>query len=261
MPNEVRVGNAIDRSKSVLFRDGLSYGFHITDSAENNSQLQLRFSRKESDKKAVLVARMKNSTWSGYINHQLKANPANSMAMQAGYNSAMNTAAMKISILTRDGWKMVDYFPPAGNTASRDLAMELDLSEVEGKEVFIRMETPYRFWDLDQAGICYETVRPSDITGMQKISATKNGVDQSRTIDNEDRHYLSLESNDQLNLEYIKSPKTVQHGSITTYMLVAGGYYRQRAESIMPQAGQPLRMSTSLNLYSIARYKELGFNH
>ncbi|HLO81889.1 MAG TPA: hypothetical protein VK166_13065 [Chitinophagaceae bacterium] len=260
MPNEVKAGNAVDRSKSLLFRDGLSYGFHIADSTENNSQLQLRFTRKECDKKAVLVTRMKNSTWSGYINHQLKSNQSNSLAVQAGYNSTMN-AAMKISVLTRKGWKLADYFPPAGNTATRDLAMELDLSEVEGKEVYIRMEAPYRFWDIDQAGLCFETVKPSDITDIHKLSATKNGIDQSGTIDNEDHHYLSLESNDQLNLEYIKSPKTNNQGTTTTYMLVAGGYYRQRTEMILPQAIHPPVMSNSLNLYSIARYKELGLDH
>jgi hypothetical protein len=96
---------------------------------------------------------------------------------------------------------------------------------------------------------------------LPSLSATKNMVDQARAIEMEDHRYLTLESKDQLNLEYIKSPETTSPGSATTYMLVAGGYYRQRSEIATSLANQPLQTSGNLNRYSIARYKELGFDH
>jgi hypothetical protein len=256
MPNEVKAGEMTDRSKTLLFRDGQSYGFHITDSADY-SNIQLKFSRKEGDKKAVLVARMKNSIWGGYINNELRKADTNPLAIYAGNNSTMINSAMKVSLMTRNGWKTVDHFPPAGNTALKDMAMELDLSEVDGKDVLVRMESPYRFWDVDHAGLSYETIRPSDMSNLCRVSATN---EFSGSIDSEDGLYLSLGPTDQLQLEYIKTPERTTRSSITTYVLVAGGYYHQKSQNNLPQANQPPRFSdpVSLNQYSLARYKELG---
>jgi hypothetical protein len=262
MPNEVKAGEMTDRSKTLLFRDGQSYGFHITDSTDN-SNIQLKFSRKEGDKKAVLVARMKNSIWGGYINNELRKSDTNPLAIQAGNNSTMTNSAMKISLMTRNGWKTVDHFPPAGNTAVKDLAMEIDLSEVDGKDVLVNMEAPYRFWDVDHVGLSYEIIRPSDVSNLCRVSATINKNEFSGSIGSEDGLYLALENTDQLELEYTKPPRTTTRGSITTYVLVAGGYYHQKSQSNIPQVSQPPRFSDpfSLNQYSIARYKELGLEY
>ena len=260
MPNEIIAEETIDRSKNLLFRDGQSYGFHVADSS-GQSHVQLRFSRKENDKKAVLVARMKNSTWGGYITNQLKATSANPLALETSYFPTANNSSLRIYIMTRKGWKAVDHFPPAGNTASRDLAMEIDLSEVEGRDVIVKMEAPYRFWDVDHVGLSYEIVKPSDVSSLCRVSATVDGKNFSGSIDNKDGLYLVLESNDQVELEYVKQPAT-SPGKITSYLLVASGYYHLKPQNTITQ-NQPLLFSepTSLNKYSIAKYKELGFEY
>jgi hypothetical protein len=120
------------------------------------------------------------------------------------------------------------------------------------------MESPYRFWDVDHAGLSYETIRPSDVSNLCRVSATN---EFPGSIDSKDGLYLSLGPTDQLELEYTKHLKTTTRGSITTYVLVAGGYYHQKSQSNIPQVNQPPRFSSpvSLNQYSLARYKELGF--
>ena len=260
MPNEIRAGALVDRSKTLLFRDGQNYGFHLTDSSDQ-SHIQLKFARKENDKKAVLVARMKNSTWGGYITSELKRSSANPLAMEAGYNTTLTSTAMRISVMTKNGWKAVDYFPPAGNTATRDLAMEIDLSEVDGKDVIVKMEAPYRFWDLDHVGLSYEIFKPSDVSSLCRVSATVDGKNFSGSIDREDGLYLALESTDHVELEYIIRPSNTP-GTISSYLLVAGGYYHLKPQNTLTQT-QPLRFSesTSLNKYSITKYKELGFEY
>jgi hypothetical protein len=260
MPNEIIAGESVDRSKNLLFRDGQSYGFHVTDSSDQ-SHIQLRFTRKESDKKAVLVARMKNSAWGGFITNELKNSSVNPLAMETGFTSTVVSSSMKISVMTKTGWKAVDHFPPAGNTATRDLAMEIDLSEVDGKDVIVKMEAPYRFWDLDHVGLSYEVVKPSNVASLCRVSATVDGKNFSGSIDRKDGLYLALESTDQVDLEYIKQPSQTP-GAITSYLLVAGGYYHLKPQNNVTQS-QPLRFSesNSLNKYSIAKYKELGFQY
>ncbi|HSF44992.1 MAG TPA: hypothetical protein VLA58_03250, partial [Chitinophagaceae bacterium] len=132
-----------DQIKNLLFRDGQSYGFHVVDSS-GESQIQMKCARKQWDKKAVLVARMKNLTWGGYIANELKRTNEPSRAMAAGYLSSAESTSMKVFLMTKQGWKLVDHFPPAGNTANRDLAMEIDLSEVDGSNVILEMEAPYQ---------------------------------------------------------------------------------------------------------------------
>jgi hypothetical protein len=260
MPNEIITGETVDRSKSLLFRDGQSYGFHVADSSDQ-SNIRLKFARKEGDKKAVLVARLKNSAWGGYITNELKRSYADPLAMEAGYPSTVANASMKISIMTKKGWKSVDHFPSVGNTSTRDLAMEIDLSEVEGKDVVVKIEAPYRFWDLDHVGLSYEIVKPSDVSRLCRVSATVEGKNFSSSIDRQDGLYLALESTDHVELEYIKQPSYTP-GTITSYLLVAGGYYHLKPQNNVTQT-QPLRFSesTTLNKYSIAKYKELGFQY
>jgi hypothetical protein len=261
MPKEIRSGQMIDRSKNLLFRDGQSYGFHITDSSDQ-AHIELKFSRKETDKKALLVARLKNSEWGGYITDELRKSIAYPASTQPGYRSLMINSSLKVSVLTKHGWKAVDYFPPAGNTAIRDLAMEVDLSDIEGKDVIIRMESPYRFWDLDQVGLSYELTRANNISNACRISARVEGKDYSASIDQKDGMYLSLGSTDQLELTFTKGQREDAASITMTYVLVAAGYYQQAPLFNTLQASAPRFSEPSgLNRYSIAKYKELGFNY
>lgn len=258
MPNEVKAGNLIDKSKTLLFRDGQNYQFHITDSTDL-SPIQLKFTRKDGDKKAVLVARMKNSSWGGYINNELRKTASHPLAFQAGYGTAIANSAMRVSLLTKNGWKPIDFFPPAGNTAERDLAMQIDLSDVEGKDVMIKMESPYRFWDLDQVGLSYEILKPVAVSGLCRVSATVNKNDFSRSIACNDGVYLALEANDQLELEFTKPTPESQRGTTATYLLTAGGYYKLNLSTNISQMNG--LQGINLNQYSISKYKELGFEY
>jgi hypothetical protein len=87
------------------------------------------------------------------------------------------------------------------------------------------------------------------------------GKNFSSSIDRQDGLYLALESTDHVELEYIKQPSYTP-GTITSYLLVAGGYYHLKPQNNVTQT-QPLRFSesTTLNKYSIAKYKELGFQY
>ncbi|HSF46649.1 MAG TPA: hypothetical protein VLA58_11600, partial [Chitinophagaceae bacterium] len=262
MPNEIMAGETVDRSKNLLFRDGQSYGFHVVDSS-GESHIQMKFARKQWDKKAVLVARMKNSTWGGYITNELKRTNEPSMAMAAGYLSSAESSSMKVFLMTKQGWKFVDHFPPAGNTANRDLAMEIDLSEVDGSNVILKMEAPYRFWDVDHVGLSYEIIKPFNISSLCRVSATVNGMNFSGSLDRKDGVYLALESTDQVELEYTHQPDTRKPGTATSYILVAGGYYHLNSQNTAMQFQQPQRFSApaSLHKYSLTRYRELGFEY
>jgi hypothetical protein len=271
-PKKVIAGNIIDRSKSVSFRDGNVYGFHVSDSASDNSELILHYNRKSKNGKALLVARVKNTYWGGYVYKQFKGLYGNQYAtwvnqQEKDPNSGMMTwqkqqgVVMKVSVFTKRGWEYVDYFPAAGNTAARDFAMEMDLKDVEGDEVMIKLESAYRFWEVDQAALSFDPVEETEIENIPQLSSKVRGSDAEGSLASKDDSYISLAPEDQLNIEFKKDPQTQKPGIKHTYVLVLGGYYHQKAENNnAPQVKQILKFQKpgQFHRYSMEKYNELG---
>ena len=84
----------------------------------------------------------------------------------------------------KDGkWLFADYFAHTGNTASRDMIMELDLSDIKTDQVKIKLETVYQFWNLDFAGIDFSENRNTSSTLLVPTKAFKpDGIDQIKSF-------------------------------------------------------------------------------
>jgi hypothetical protein len=168
---------------------------------------------------------------------------------------------MKVSVFTKRGWEYVDYFPAAGNTAPRDFAMELDLKDVEGDEVMIKLESAYRFWEVDQAALSFDPVEETEVEIIPQLSAKVKGADAEGSLAAKDDSYTTLAPEDQLNIEFKQDPQTQRPGIKHTYVLVLGGYYHQKAENNnAPQVRQILKFQKpgQFHRYSLEKYNELG---
>lgn len=268
-PDEVSFGSTVDKSKNVWFRDGKNYDFHIGDTNTDLSVLDLQFAKEKNATNALLVTRLKNSDWGGYVYHQFidlygaayptwvaqqEKNKTNASEWQKAQG-----LMMKIEVLTKNGWKTVDYFSAAGNTASRDLAMEIPLNEIQGDKVRIRMKSAYRFWEVDQAGLTYSYGAAAITKDLKPIAIQKNEQDQRVDLSASDQNYMVLDDKEELQIEFLnqkKSPKNV-----TTYVLVAGGYYHQKARNSDPPQTELLRTFLTpgaFHNYSLNKFNQLA---
>jgi hypothetical protein len=156
--------NSTDIRKIIADKDNQSYGFNSEKNMNGFSSVTFVFKKPADAQKAKLIVHGGNSLWSGYVYHRFaemfgdkyetwrdqkdKSDPKEMEQWQKD-----QSLPLMVYIEKNGQWELVDYFAHTGNTATRDMIMELDISKLYGHEVKIKMETAYQFWNLDYAAM------------------------------------------------------------------------------------------------------------
>ena len=105
-----------------------------------------------------------------------------------------NDFPLSISVKKDGKWKMIDYLFTVGPLASRDFVIPIDLSDLPGKEVEIKVETGFMFWELDYAGMDYsDNVKLQVDILKPSLAAGSNSQDWTSALENTDDYYMSQE--------------------------------------------------------------------
>jgi hypothetical protein len=111
-----------------------------------------------------------------------------------------------------------------GNTASRDMIMQLDTRNISGNKIELKLETAYRFWDLDFAGIDYSNDHNFTNTVIEPTQAIRSdGTDEKQALLNSDKTYVPLVNDEYISFRY-EIPQAANNKE-SSYFLVSGGYY------------------------------------
>src|SRR5690606_30846457 len=113
-------------------------------------------------------------------------------------------------------------------------AMDLDLSQVRGDTVRVRLESVPSFWLLDQVSLDYTADRPVTVTQLDLVQALdRTGRDVRALMANVDDDYYVLETGDEAELRF--SVPDVPAGLERSYLLRSTGWYRVHTS----MAGEP----------------------
>jgi hypothetical protein len=133
---------------------------------------------------------------------------------------------LKVYVENMSGeWQMADYFQMPGNTAKRDMILELDIPGTAFQAVRIKLETVFRFWEID-----YAALDDSEQAGLDGIwvspskALVSTGENALAKISATDKDYLSLTGDAFLDLQYTNLPGK---NDTETYFLCGTGYYHQ----------------------------------
>ena len=228
------VNKQTDVAKQLSSVDDDQYSFDSEKSENGFSNVSLTFDKPAEAQKAKLVIHGGNSLWSGYLYHTFAQLFGNGYEKWRNLKDKSEPGEMErwqkeqalplMVYIERDGkWEFTDYFAHTGNTASRDMIMELDVSDIKTAQVKIKLETVYQFWNLDFAGIDFsENIQPT-VNLLNPVKALKpDGSDQSAMLSAVDKNYSYLNSKEEINLEYRLSDVKKE---INSYFLVSTGYY------------------------------------
>ncbi|MEP7253695.1 MAG: hypothetical protein ABI683_14985 [Ginsengibacter sp.] len=225
-----------DDIKNLLVQtDDKYYSFDNKANKEGFSDVILSFENPTGADKAKLIIHARNTYWGGLLHKEFiglfgdsfdkwkakqeKADPVKLQKWQTD-----QALPLMVYIKTATGWRFVDYFPLIGNTASRDMIMEINTADIKEKNVELKLETTYRFWDLDFAGIDYTTDQSLTKNIIKPLSATKNdGTDQREILINSDKKYAHLEDDESISFKY--SVPATTSDTVSSYFLASGGYY------------------------------------
>jgi hypothetical protein len=229
--------NHVDYTNPLSFNDGSSFLFNEDGAKEDAmSSVTMTFKKPIDAKSAKLVINAKNSYWLDYMYgkfnelfgtsfNKFSEKQKNAPAERMINWQLSQGIPLKVYIETQDGWKFVDYFNSVGPLASRDLVMPIDVSEIKGESVNIRLECGFMFWEVDYAAMDFSKNIPVEITRLVPTSAMdEKGHDVSALLKASDKKYLiQPEVGDEVVVTYPGTAVNASHQQ--TAFLHSRGYY------------------------------------
>ncbi|MBL7745076.1 MAG: hypothetical protein JNN00_16500 [Chitinophagaceae bacterium] len=244
-----------DVTRELKFPDGEQYLFDSKANENGFSAVTIRFDKPARATKGKLIVRAGNSKWSGYLYSEfasLFGNGYEKWRKQQEQSPAANaeqwqidqSLPLKVFAETGSGWQYIDHFALTGNTASRDMIMEIDLSSIKTDQLNIRLESTFQFWNVDQAVMDFSEDTPVHISFNDPVAVTKNdGINNQDELLKQDKKYVQLTGNDIIDIEFNSSGP----GNTSSLFLVSSGYYH----SLNKGKGKP-------ELQALIKFREKG---
>lgn len=202
-PTNVQVDNRTSDSNPALAKDDTSYLFNSqlnTSSSKRN--IELSFNKPQQTENAKLFLTVKNSMWLDYVfgkfneqfgtyYNQFQKDQQNVSADKSTLWMNEQNIPLSVYLKTDKGWDLVEKINTVGPMATRDIAVPINLNNVKGEEVVIKLETGFMFWELDYAGIDYTKNVVLDINYISPSKAIEdNGVDVTPLLLAADNNYF-----------------------------------------------------------------------
>ncbi|MFQ5889362.1 MAG: hypothetical protein ACE5JR_04840 [Gemmatimonadota bacterium] len=244
-----------DRGRDALARvleaDGWSWesspsGRDTAVAADLRDGLLLTFPREPGARTARLIVDANNTPWAAFLMQQyhrlhgreidawheaLNADPAR--ARRLGRKLAAE-AFLSVSLETADGWQPQGLIWEAGPEIVKRQVLALDLSDVSGDRVRVRLESIPSFWLVDRVRIDYAPPRPFTVYELEPEGAVdRAGRDVRRLLSGIDGKEYVMERGDFADLTFRVPP--VQQGLGRSYVLRSTGWYRIHT----PGVGEP----------------------
>jgi hypothetical protein len=212
------------------------------------NQLHLKFPKPGNAKMAKLILQAKNSWWLDYsftkftqlfgnyynrfVEEKRNANKDSLLAW-----SSANGMPMAVYFKTTAGWKQAEEIPTVGPMAARQFCVPINLANVDGKQLEIKISCGFLTWELDQAYVDYSSDAAIISTTLDPVRATKeNGESALESLLSADGLYLvQPDPGNTCEIEYAM-PATAAGKRADCY-LHARGYY----EHVRNYTGLPNR--------------------
>lgn len=232
---------------ALLTRDD-NYLLHFDDTSTVNgmNEVTLRFPQPVNSVKGKLVLTLKNSYWLDYLYGELAKHLGDYYPAYVAEQKKKTGAELakwvtdqrlplEISVKTKAGWTRRSAVTTIGPLATREIVVPLDLSDVQGEPLQIRLSSGLLFWEIDYAAMDYSEDKPLKPERLMPFSATdEQNRDVRGLLSNEDGNYLEQpEIGNVVTLRY-RSAGT-GNGQTRSYFFHTKGYY----EHIRSFSGKP----------------------
>ncbi len=133
--------------------------------------------------------------------------------------------SLQIRVETEKGWKSRGIILGGPPLVSEDKVYILNLDDVPGDTLKIKLTPPAAFWKINYLAVDYSEDLPIKVTEIKAIKATDNkGQDVGEVLVENDDNYLKM-PNIGDSAELIFQSPTRSLGMDRTVILKAGGYY------------------------------------
>ncbi|MGN6617454.1 MAG: hypothetical protein ACTHJ5_09780 [Ilyomonas sp.] len=234
-PLVVKADENNDIKSTLLKTDDTYYSFNNNANNDGFSDLELIFNKPVTATNAKLIIHARNTFWGGLLHKEFlglfgenlqKWRVKQEKADPKKLEKWQTEQALPLMVYLKTGkqWKFIDYFPLIGNTASRDMIMKINTNAISGDKIELKLQTAYRFWDLDLVAIDYSPTENFTTTIIEPEEAIKSdNTDQKEILENNDAQYAHLMNDEFISFKY--SIPAATEAKVSSYFLVSGGYY------------------------------------
>ncbi|MDX2415211.1 MAG: hypothetical protein QNK33_08465 [Bacteroidales bacterium] len=256
--------NFVGKKDSLnYFGDQIKKGMSISDG------LIAKFEVPPLAEKASLVVNAKNSLWLDYLftrfhgmfgeNYQKfqdKQKNASPEEMDRWYLE--QNLPLSVFIEHDGEWEKLDHYNLVGPMAFKEDVIQFDVSSYAGKDISIKLETGYMFWEIDYVGIDYSEDLELLYTRVPVYNAIDNkGIDiRPALLADDSEYYIQPEVGDEVILSFTEP---LSNDKAKTVILHSKGYYL----ILRDQEGRPdrktlreFRKKGRLPEYSIELFEE-----
>ena len=142
---------------------------------------------------------------------------------------------LRIRIETKNDWKFKGIIHGGGPYISAEKIYPLDISDITGNKLKIKLTPPAGFWTIDYIAVDYSEDLPIEVTEVEAIEAIDhNGQDMREVLTKNDKNYLIMPNIADRSELVFESPPHLD-GMDRSVILKANGYYDIHLES----SGEP----------------------
>jgi hypothetical protein len=214
------------------------YAYYCDDAINTERTLDglvIEFDKPEDAENAKLILRAKNSFWIEHVMgsfHGLFGRKYNSFNEKLAANPPSNPREWKLNqsipvkvYIEKDGeWVFQDFFEIAGPMALKDDILSLDVGDVAGESVRVKLETGFLFWEIDYVAMDFSENIPLDVVTVAASEAIdEKGIDIRYAIAADDQqYYIQPEIG---NESIVKYPVPALTHQSRTILLHSKGWY------------------------------------
>lgn len=251
--------------------DDRVYAFDDTSESTHTNPLQLTFKNENNSKKAKLILKTRNAYWIDYVFNKMtegygtyyasfvqKQHDKTAGQLQSWMNA--QSIPLTVSVQTTDGWKKVSDLYSVGPLSFRETIVPLDLSDIAGNDIHVRLSCGFMFWELDYAAIDFSQDENYTVAKLLPVLAIdENGKDVTALLSAPDEKYLVQPVPGNLTtVDYAYSPSK-DVSKTQTYVLHSKGFYEYvRDYKNKPNVAflKQFKKTGALSNYSMALYKQ-----
>lgn len=219
----------IDPEKSATFRDSLTFEFPKPVGARRVKLVAGAWTTHQGSASAKAILALHGRGLDEYYQKINAHGPAYGQLLSWYANEELYM--LKVWVETKDGWKARGLIYGGGPFVAKEKAYVLDVSDVPGETLRVRLNPPLDFWMLDRLAVDYS---PDLGLWTQEISAAsavdQNGKDvRGLLAANDGVCYEMPNRGDRAELAFNVPPRV--RGLARTVLLKAAGYYDIRLEA------------------------------
>jgi hypothetical protein len=237
-PLKAIVNDKKDVTASVSTQDTTFCAFNDTTSKDNFNSLVLTFSKPAASKSARMLLQLRNSYWFDYLygefnkafgnyyNEWMKQQEKVPASEHDSWSREQHIP-MQVSVKTDTGWREICNVKSIGPLMNREVLIPIELQQVNGKQVEVKLTTGFMFWELDYAGIDYSSELPYSVQSLDPYKAVdEKGKSVLNAVKQDDHLYLEqLYPGTAAVLKY-KIKKQPNASEATSVILYTKGYYQ-----------------------------------